>query len=140
MIHFMKNSRVGANETLLPFQFGVILYSKSLKKLYTDLSTRGIKHIFTRKLHQEEMEHLFGMIRQMGAGYTHISPLVFKHRLKLFVLSRKNVLVSVNPNSKFADDVPCRVKNLITLKSFSCPIKHYHSINDNMHEYKETLT
>ena len=50
-------------------------------------------------------------------------PLTSKNRIKSFILGRKNVLVSVNPNSKLADDAPCIAKNMTKLEEFSSPIK-----------------
>ena len=124
MIEMMSTSRIGSHKCLLPFQFGVILSSMSLCSLYNEIKTKfNVEYLFTSRLNQHVLEHFFVIIRQMGAGYTHICPVTFKYRLKSFVLCHRNVLVSSHPNSKLNENIPS-TSNLLRLKQCSANLEN----------------
>ena len=124
MIATIKSSLVGSYKRLLPFQMGIILSCMSIRTLYQDLSSKfGIQYIYTRRLSQDVIENLFGVIRQMGQGHSHMNPVEFKFRLRSVIVGRKNVLVSSNSNTRLRGDVPCFASNISKLKNLSSPVK-----------------
>ena len=110
-----------------PFQKGIIVSSLSLINLSEDLKKLyGNQYILTRRLNQDALEHLFGIIRQMGGTCDHPSTLDFKHRMKKFIIGRRTALTASKPNTISKD--PC-VKltesdnnTIKRLEAFSSPI------------------
>ena len=135
MINLMKKSKVeywSEKRQKLeyrsnPFQKGIIVSSLSLINLSEDLKKLyGNQYILTRRLNQDALEHLFGIIRQMGGSCDHPNTLDFKHRMKKYIIGRRTALTASKPNTISKD--PC-VKLTETdnntikhLEAFSSPI------------------
>ena len=104
IISLMEKSIVSSKKSLLPFQKGIVISSKSMISLFKDLKDRyDISYIITRRMNQNVIEHFFGIVRQMNRTFDHPCPVCFQQRMKNFILCRKNVLLSVNPNTNFTD-------------------------------------
>ena len=109
---------------LYPFMKGVLMSSKSLLNLFSDLnSIYGVKYIMTSKLNQDVLEEAFGVLRQMGAGAEHPAPVSFKYRIRRYILSRSHLLVSAKPNTKTAISGELFVNSLTEFLENSSPIK-----------------
>lgn len=90
----MKVIEFGKKDSLRPFQKGIILNNKSLKKLLEYLKEKHeteqfkISYILTNRLNQDCLENLFSIIRAMGRTNDHPSALEFEHRFKSYILGR----------------------------------------------------
>ena len=92
--------------------------SKSILSLFHDLKGRHeFKYIMTRRLNQDVLENLFGIIRQMGNAHDHPCPLTFKYRLKQYMLSHQQTMLSLQPNTFMLDDDSCMTDSLSQLKA-----------------------
>jgi hypothetical protein len=133
MISFMSNARV-CNK-VYPFIRGLIITSKSLLSLFHDLNKLyDIKFIFTRRLNQDILEHLFGMIRQMGSVHDHPNCLSFKYRMKKYILGKNHSLTSRGINTSFkTENVSCNVK-IKDYSSISSPIQKQKEVTDQVDE------
>ena len=108
----------------MPIMKGVIISCNSLISLYGDLSCRHqFKYILTRRLNQDVLEHFFGVIRQMGAANENPCPLKFNHRVKNFILGKKNVLLSAKPNTVIANNPSCITGGPKRFSEASSPVK-----------------
>lgn len=105
VITLMKQSRVIGRKHLLAFQKGVILSSMSLISLHSELKEKfQIEYLLTERLNQDVLENFFGFIRSLGGrGYDHPCPVSFKNRMKAYILAKKTVLLSTNPNTIYKD-------------------------------------
>ena len=91
-ISLMKKSIVSSKKSLLPFQKGIVISSKSMISLFQDLKDRyDISYIITSRLNQDVIEHFFGIVRQMNRTFDHPCPVSFKQRMNIFILGRRNV-------------------------------------------------
>ena len=106
------------------FVNGIITSSKSIINLFVDMKEiYSVSFLYTRRLNQDALEHSFGILRQMGRGYEHPDPVSFKYRMRQFILSKKHVLVSINPNTlPFRKDVFV-VEGIREFQNCSSPIK-----------------
>ena len=92
---------------LYMFQKGVVLSSHSLIGLHNMLrKSFGVEYILTRKLNQDNLEHLFGCIRQMHGPYEHPNAITVKFRLKKLLLGKDVALLSEKANVT-TDNLDC---------------------------------
>ena len=92
MITFMSKAKVAGK--VLPFMKGIVISSNFLLLLYDYLSSLyAFRYILTRRLNQDVLEHLFGIIRQIGGGHDSIWPLKFKYRIKNYILGNEKCIV-----------------------------------------------
>lgn len=111
-------------DKVFPFQTGIVLSSKSLINLFADMVNQySIKYLLTRRFNQDDLEETFGILRQMGRAYDHPDPISFKYRMRQFILSRKHVLVSLNPNTVAFRRNSFIVEGIKEFKKLSSPIK-----------------
>ena len=112
MITYIEKLRVGNHMSLIPFQKGVILSSKSLQGLHTYLkekypqemvNDRKQTYIFTNRLNQDVLENFFGYIRSMGALNVRPSALQFKYRLRWYLLAKHSQDLIVNNHNSEED-------------------------------------
>ena len=115
-------------DRFFPFQHGIILSSLSLINLFKQLKKEfNIDYLLTRRINQDPLEHLFGVIRQMGGQYDHPNSLSFKYRMRNYIIGKRSALTSSKPNTECAD--PCRKlcesdKNTVKMFNlFSSPIR-----------------
>lgn len=122
MIDIFSQTTVGGRK----YQFikGIIYSSKSLINLFSDLkSSYNFKYLLTRRLNQDILENSFGILRQMGSAHDHPDPISFKYRMRRFILSRKHVLVAVNPNTTLSNKDEFIAEGLKCFKENSSPLK-----------------
>ena len=135
MITFIQKSRIlywdadimSIVERFNPFQKGIIISTRSLINLYHQLQKDfNFEYLLTRRLNQDPVEHMFGVIRQMGGTYDHPNALSFKYRIMRYILGKRTALTASMPNTTCAD--PCvklteKSKNTLKLyREFSSPI------------------
>lgn len=122
IIHVFESATVKGK--VFPFVNGIITSSKSIINLFVDMKEiYSVSFLYTRRLNQDALEHSFGILRQMGRGYEHPDPVSFKYRMRQFILSKKHVLVSINPNTlPFRKDVFV-VEGIREFQNCSSPIK-----------------
>lgn len=109
-------------DKVFPFQTGIVVSSKSY--LFAEMVNQySIKYLLIRRLNQDDLEDIFGILRQMGRAYDHPDPISFKYRMRQFILSRKHVLVSVNPNTVTFRSNSFLVEGIKEFKKCSSPIK-----------------
>ena len=68
---------------------GMLINNMSLQLMFADLKELyNNEYLLTRKINQDYVEHFFGVIRGMGCA-DHPCPVMFKYRLKNYILSKK---------------------------------------------------
>ena len=73
IISRMEKSIVSSKKSLLPFQKGIVISSKSMISFFQDLKDRYyISYIITKRLNQDVIEHFFGIVRQMNRTFDNL--------------------------------------------------------------------
>lgn len=122
IINMFQNATVKGKT--FPFQTGIVISSKSVMKLYADMKDiYSVSFLLTRRVNQDSLERFFGILRQMRSAFDHPEPTNFKYRMRQFVLSKKHVLVSVNPNTMSFKKDSFMVEGIKEFKKFSSPVK-----------------
>ena len=95
MMEETQNFRTSKRKSLLPFQKGIIIGSKSIMQLFDQLSARyGVRYIRTVCENQDIVENAFSRIRALGFTHTHPGPVACKNRIRLLILGRDaNVII-----------------------------------------------
>lgn len=122
MINTMKQTNVLGKT--FPFIKGIIISSLSLMNLFSDLEIiYDMKYIITRRLNQDVVENFFGIIRQMGGANDHPSSVVFKQRLKKYIIGGYHSLTSCCGNTNLSDGSRNFNNKVSDLVKNSSPIK-----------------
>lgn len=105
---------VGKHKSILPFQKGILLTSKSITELYRHVkSTYGVEYILTSRLNQDVLENFFSYIRGMGGANDHPNPLDFVYRLRWYILGKNSAAIfTCNKNTEETMEETCLVKPL----------------------------
>lgn len=95
-----RTMRVGARNSLLPFQKGLITSCTSLSELYKYLKEQyNLTYIMTARLNQDALEHFFGCLRQIGGTtHQHPSPVQVKYRIRSYLLGKHTDFFGCNSN------------------------------------------
>ncbi|KAB0805345.1 hypothetical protein PPYR_02315 [Photinus pyralis] len=89
---------VGKN-ALQVFQKGILITSKSLQCLFTDLKERhGISYLLTHRLNQDCLENFFSQLRTKGGLHDHPSPLNAIYRVRMILLGKNPGMVQTHSN------------------------------------------
>lgn len=85
---FFKEARVVGKSSMQPFQKGIIMNNKALPLLLESLRQYKVEFILTRRLNQDCLESIFGVIRSRGGLHDHPSPKEFSYRLRNCILGK----------------------------------------------------
>jgi len=100
-----KMRRIGKKTSNLPFQKGIIISSRSLLELYSELSIRyRVQFILTSRLNQDVLENFFSRVRALGGSNGHPSSVDFIQRTKNLIIGRAADLVVETASVKMEDD------------------------------------
>ena len=92
--------RVGNSKSLLWFQKGFLTSIRSILGCFSDLKkTYQIKYLLTSRFNQDCLENFFSQIRALGRTYDHPLPVEFKNRLRLLIMSRNIMDITLNKSS-----------------------------------------
>lgn len=82
----MSKPLVPNKTTLEFFQKGVLITNNSLEMLYQYLKKHDFKHILTRRLNLDGIQHFFGLIREKDAKDELPTPQDFKIKMRKYIL------------------------------------------------------
>lgn len=103
---FLKELRKIGRNSELPFQRGMLVNISAIQGLFAYLQSKdsSIKYILTRRINQDDVERLFGIIRMMGHGANCPTRTDFLNRLKGLMLTRADEMQRIPISSNVA---PC---------------------------------
>ena len=123
IIEVFQNSKV-SGKRVYPFINGILISSRSLQNLFVDMKhLYAFRFLLTRRLNQDVLEQTFGILRQMGSGHDHPDPVSLKYRMRRYILCRKHVLVSLNPNTDIIGNDSFMAEGIKQFSELSSPIR-----------------
>ena len=115
--------------------------SRSITNLFNDLKSKfNFQYIYTRRLNQDVLEHLFCLIREMDGPYDHPCASAFKQRMKrVVIVSKHQCLISVANNTVLVGEDKVVVSGLKSLINLSSPLKNKPATNIELCDVESLL-
>jgi hypothetical protein len=105
MISTAQEMKCDSKRKILPFQKGIIISSRSLLSLFSELKqTRTIEFILTSHLNQDCLENFFSRVRALGGTYTHPTTVECINRIRSLIIGRSSDLVVETASVKMEED------------------------------------
>jgi len=105
MISTAQEMKCDSKRKILPFQKGIIISSRSLLSLFSELKqTRNIEFILTSHLNQDCLENFFSRVRALGGTYTHPTTVECINRIRSLIIGRSSDLVVETASVKIEED------------------------------------
>jgi hypothetical protein len=105
MISTAQEIKCDSKRKLPPFQRGIIISSKSLLLLYSELKQkRNIEFILTSHLNQDCLENFFSRVRALGGTYSHPTTVECINRIRSLIIGRSSDLAVETASVKMEED------------------------------------
>jgi len=91
----IQNMKAVGKTSLMPFHKGYLMTLNAVQGLYKDMNDNyGLRYILTSRLNQDCLENFFAQLRGLGHHYDHPTPMEFKYRFRLLLISKNSVDLS----------------------------------------------